>query len=245
MTSRCFPHQRVASAVSDSLSRPGSREEDTRTVVAAAGRSGLVGTPVQSEALFRVRPLPAGDVVIDRARAELIDSATGVSAQGQHLLDRQGRKLTFRSPSRLPVLPGFGLADLIEDRRRGSPAIRVGVCIASAGMAGLFGMLRLDRLVAPRASTPSHGRRRRSSQGPKALRAALKTSLRMADSTSASEAHPPKNQGANYVHRSRSDPGDPGDCDHLHDDATNQGVVTLRPRRAPFHGEGRPTLAEK
>jgi anti-anti-sigma regulatory factor len=45
--------------------------------------------------------LPAGDVVIDLTKAEFVDSAIiHFLAVGQHLLDRYGRKLTFRSPPR-------------------------------------------------------------------------------------------------------------------------------------------------
>jgi hypothetical protein len=41
----------------------------------------------------------------------------------EQLLDRRGRALTFRSPSRLAahVLDVFGLTDLIESRPSGQP----------------------------------------------------------------------------------------------------------------------------
>ena len=58
------------------------------------------------------------------ADAEFIDTAiVRVMATALQLLDRQGRKLTVRSPSRLAarVLDLFGLADLIE--RREAPKV--------------------------------------------------------------------------------------------------------------------------
>jgi anti-anti-sigma regulatory factor len=56
-------------------------------------------------------------VVIDLAKATLIDTATGrVLATAQQLLDRHGRRLTFRSPPMLVlrVLDMFGLTGLVE-----------------------------------------------------------------------------------------------------------------------------------
>ena len=68
--------------------------------------------------------LRTGDVVIDLTESTFVDTAIVRDfADAQQLLDRQGRKLTFRSPSRLAtrVLHLFGLADLIgpEKGRRG------------------------------------------------------------------------------------------------------------------------------
>jgi anti-anti-sigma regulatory factor len=59
----------------------------------------------------------AGDVVIDLAEVDFINTATVLAfAEGQQLLYRRGRKLTFRSPSRLAarLLDLFELSDLIE-----------------------------------------------------------------------------------------------------------------------------------
>jgi anti-anti-sigma factor len=71
--------------------------------------------------LARVINSSTGDVVIDLAEATFIDTAAvRVLANGQRMLDRCGRKLTFRSPSPPAerVLELFGLADCIEQPRR-------------------------------------------------------------------------------------------------------------------------------
>jgi anti-anti-sigma factor len=81
------------------------------------GESDFSTTSVLTDVLSRVITLWSGDVVIDLADAEFIDSSTvGVLAAAQQSLDRQQRELTFRSPSRLAarVLQVFGLSDLIE-----------------------------------------------------------------------------------------------------------------------------------
>ena len=96
---------------------PTVRGEGTSTVVVLRGESDFSTTSVLSDVLSRVITLWSGDVVIDLADAEFIDSSTvGVLAAAQESLDRQQRKLTFRSPSRLAarVLQVFGLSDLIE-----------------------------------------------------------------------------------------------------------------------------------
>jgi anti-anti-sigma factor len=98
--------------------------EGTRTVVVVRGEGDSSTTAVLSDALSRVIASQAGDVVIDLAEAEFIDTATvRVLAAGLQLLDRQGRKLTIRSPSRLAarVLDLFGLADLVEAREGAKP----------------------------------------------------------------------------------------------------------------------------
>jgi anti-anti-sigma regulatory factor len=80
--------------------------------------------PVLAKALLRVIALPAGDVVIDLAAAEFIDpAATRVMAVGKQLLVRRGRKLTFRSPSRLSAraLDPFGLTHLIDAQEGTQP----------------------------------------------------------------------------------------------------------------------------
>jgi anti-anti-sigma regulatory factor len=72
-----------------------------------------------ADVLSRVIAHGAGDVLIDLAPVTFIDTATVRSlATGQRLLDRTGRALTFRSPSRLAVrvLDLFGLTDRIETR---------------------------------------------------------------------------------------------------------------------------------
>jgi anti-anti-sigma regulatory factor len=89
--------------------------------------------------LSRVIASQSGDVVIDMAEAEFIDTATvRVLAVGQQLLADRGRRLTFRSPSRLTarVLHLFGLTDLIEAVRM-SLAVDVGLSIEPAALPDL------------------------------------------------------------------------------------------------------------
>jgi anti-anti-sigma factor len=98
--------------------------EGTRTVVVVWGEADSSTTAVLSDALSRVIASQAGDVVIDLAEAEFIDTATvRVLAAALQLLDRQGRELTVRSPSRLAarVLDLFGLAYLVEARDGAKP----------------------------------------------------------------------------------------------------------------------------
>jgi anti-anti-sigma factor len=99
------------------LTAPVVHAEGRRTVIDLWGEWDLSSRQVLSEALSRVIALPSGDVVIDLAEAKFIDTVTvRVFAASQQMLDRHGRKLTFRSPSRLAarVLDVFGLSDLIE-----------------------------------------------------------------------------------------------------------------------------------
>ena len=91
--------------------------EGARTVIVVRGEADISNRRVLSEVLARVVASEAGDVVIDLAETTFIDTAAGrVLATGHQLLDRDGRKLTFRSPSRLAarVLDLFGLTDSIE-----------------------------------------------------------------------------------------------------------------------------------
>lgn len=87
------------------------------TVIALRGEADISTRRTLSDVLFEVIASRNGDVVIDLAETTFIDTAiVRTLANGQQLLDRQGNKLTFRSPSRLAarVLQVFGLADLIE-----------------------------------------------------------------------------------------------------------------------------------
>ncbi len=100
------------------------REEGKRTVVVLRGEADMSTTSVPSDAMSWVIASRTGDVVIDLAELEFIDSATvHVLADAQQLLERVGRTMTFRSPSRLAarVLDVFGLSDLIEDREEVQP----------------------------------------------------------------------------------------------------------------------------
>ena len=99
------------------LTVPVMRVEGTRTIVVLRGEADCSSRPVLSDLLSRVIASQSGDVVIDMAEAEFIDTATvRVLAVAQQLLGDRGRELTFRSPSRLTaqVLHLFGLTDLIE-----------------------------------------------------------------------------------------------------------------------------------
>lgn len=91
--------------------------ESGRTVIALGGELDISTRLDLSRVLFEVIGSRSGDVVIDLAETTFIDTAiVRTLATGQELLDRQGSKLTFRSPSRLAarVLQVFGLTDLIE-----------------------------------------------------------------------------------------------------------------------------------
>ncbi len=96
----------------------------TRTVVVVRGEADFSTTPALSDALSRVSALGAGDVVVDLGELQFIDCAGArVLAAAQGLLVRGGRKLMFRSPSRLVarVLDFFELTDLIETREEDQP----------------------------------------------------------------------------------------------------------------------------
>ena len=88
-----------------------------RAVVVLRGEADVSSRAVLCEVLSRVIASGAGDVVVDLAEVTFIDTA-GVRAlaTAQQLLDRGGRRLTFRSPSRLAlrVLDVFGLTDLVD-----------------------------------------------------------------------------------------------------------------------------------
>jgi anti-anti-sigma factor len=93
------------------------RTEGTRTVVALLGELDLSARPILSNALSTVAASHAGDVVVDLAEVMFIDSAiVRALALSQQMLDRQGRTLTFRSPSTIAalILDLFGLGGLIE-----------------------------------------------------------------------------------------------------------------------------------
>jgi anti-anti-sigma factor len=101
-------------------------EEGELTVVTLRGEADVANRPALCDVLSRVIADGTGDVVIDLAESTFIDSAiVRTVATAQHLLDRQDRKLTLRSPSRLAtrLLQLFVLTDLIEAE---DPASRPG-----------------------------------------------------------------------------------------------------------------------
>jgi len=92
-------------------------DEGTRTVVVLGGESDFSTTSVPADALSWTIAWRVGDVVVDLAALEFIDSATvRVLACGRELLEGSGRRLTFRGPSRVAayILDAFGLTNLIE-----------------------------------------------------------------------------------------------------------------------------------
>jgi anti-sigma B factor antagonist len=103
--------------IGGTVTSPVVHTEATRTVVTLRGETDLSTRPALADALSRVIATGNGDVVVDLAAVTFIDTAIVRSlATGQRLLDRTGRTLTFRSPSRLAVrvLDMFGLTELIE-----------------------------------------------------------------------------------------------------------------------------------
>ncbi|MDQ1376881.1 MAG: hypothetical protein QOE15_1054 [Acidimicrobiaceae bacterium] len=93
------------------------RTEGNDILVVLLGEADLSSRYALSDTLSRVIASGDADVVIDLAQAQFLDSATArVLAECQTLLDRRGRKLTLRSPSKLAarVLDMFGLTGLIE-----------------------------------------------------------------------------------------------------------------------------------
>jgi len=89
----------------------------TGTVVVLRGDVDFSTAPVLSEALSRVILLRSGDVAVDLAQLEFIDTAgVRVLTACRHMLERDGRRMTLRSPSRLAarILRVFALSDLVE-----------------------------------------------------------------------------------------------------------------------------------
>jgi anti-anti-sigma factor len=96
---------------------PVVRAEDDCSVVVLRGEADAASRPALSDVLSDVIAWRVGDVVIDLAEVAFIDTATIRSlAVARELLQRSGRVLTFRSPSRLAaqMIQLFGLTALIE-----------------------------------------------------------------------------------------------------------------------------------
>jgi anti-anti-sigma factor len=113
------PSARAARSLRSALMSSTVHSEGRRIVVALRGEADVSTRPVISDVLSRVIAMRSGDVVIDLAQLDFIDTATvRVMAEAQRLLDVCGRTLTFRSPSRLAVqvMAVFGLTHLIEVR---------------------------------------------------------------------------------------------------------------------------------
>jgi len=96
--------------------------EGTRTVVVLRGEADLATRWVLADVLSQLTGNADGDVVIDLAGLDFIDSGTlGSLVVAHELLERQGRALTVRSPSRLAtrVLGFLGVSELIESADAG------------------------------------------------------------------------------------------------------------------------------
>jgi anti-anti-sigma factor len=92
-----------------------------RTVIVLRGDADESSRPLLCDMLCQLVAKQVGDVVIDLGHVTFMDTAVArVLAMGHQLPDGQGRRLTFRSPSRLAarVLDRFGLADLIDTREQ-------------------------------------------------------------------------------------------------------------------------------
>lgn len=91
--------------------------EGTTTVVVLRGEGDLTTLPVLVKAFARVIADNQGDVVVDLAETEFLDTASVrvIGRAGEYLRDR-GRQLTIRSASReaVMVLAVFGLSHLVE-----------------------------------------------------------------------------------------------------------------------------------
>lgn len=117
-----------AGTASDAQSAPTTpvvRTEGARSVVVLSGEWDLSRRPVLAEVLARVIASGTGDVVVDLAGAQFIDTAIGRALTvGCRWLARGGRRLTVRSPSPLAarILGAFGLTDLIEAPEGAAPA---------------------------------------------------------------------------------------------------------------------------
>jgi anti-sigma B factor antagonist len=117
MTVTGRPPSARAAVASDPRSTPIVRSEGTRTVVVPRGEADFFTSPALLDVLSQVIDLRAGDVVVDLGAVDFIDSAAvPIVARARHSFADRGRKLTFRSPSRVAarLLDLFGLSDYIE-----------------------------------------------------------------------------------------------------------------------------------
>jgi len=93
------------------------RLERARTVVVLQGEADLSATPLLSDVFARMIATRTGDVIVDMAAVEFIDTAAFRTLAIAHgLLARRDRRLTFRGPSRPTgrLLSLFGLSGFIE-----------------------------------------------------------------------------------------------------------------------------------
>jgi anti-anti-sigma factor len=91
--------------------------EGTGRVVVLRGEVDFSTAPLLADALSRVIVRRSGDVAVDLAQLEFVDTAgIRVLTACRDMLDRDGRRLTLRSPSPLVarILRVFALSDLVE-----------------------------------------------------------------------------------------------------------------------------------
>ncbi len=90
--------------------------EGATTVVALQGEADVATLPALTDAFARIIAAGEGDVVVDLARLEFLDTATiRAVVRARAVLAGDGRQLTLRSPSRIAgrVLAVFGLTQLV------------------------------------------------------------------------------------------------------------------------------------
>lgn len=86
------------------------------TVLALRGEADVATLAALVEALARITADGSGDVLVDLSRIDFMDTATVRAVLGaRDVLAGDGRRLTFRSPSRVAgrILAVFGLTHLV------------------------------------------------------------------------------------------------------------------------------------
>lgn len=97
--------------------------EATDTVVMVRGEADVSTLPLLVEALDGIIADQEGDVIVDLAPTEFIDTAAlRAVLRAKEVLGRSGRQLTLRAPSRIAtrLLTVYGLLGLV----RSEPAVR-------------------------------------------------------------------------------------------------------------------------
>jgi anti-anti-sigma factor len=96
--------------------------EGSDTVIALRGEADVATLPVVADVLARVIADQRGDVIVDLAETEFIDTATlRALLRAREVLDCDGRQLALLSPSRIAdrLLAVFGLSHLATAERTG------------------------------------------------------------------------------------------------------------------------------
>lgn len=91
--------------------------EGATTVIVLRGEADIATLPVVVDALARVIADQDGDVVVDLAQTDFIDTAAlRAVLRARHVLHGGERQLTLRSPSRIAarLLAVFGLSQLVS-----------------------------------------------------------------------------------------------------------------------------------